>query len=290
MSWNPDQYLKYSNERVRPALDLLARIDAEAPKIVLDLGCGAGNVTALLAQRWPHARMIGVDNSTEMLAKARASTAGDSRREWIDADLAIYAARGSGRCGLQQRGAPLATRSLATLSADLRLGGTGRRARGADAESTGGAVARRDRAGRRVFAMARKTGHSVAADTRAAPGRLLPPAVAKASHVDAWVTEYLHVLPAARDGVHPVVAWIKGTTLTPYLARLPEDLQRAFMDAVSQRIAAAYPTLPDGRVLFPFRRVFVVAERERRGNRFRFGQATRPICSASRVPSRLHRG
>jgi trans-aconitate 2-methyltransferase len=80
--------------------------------------------------------------------------------------------------------------------------------------------------------------------------------------VDAWTTEYLHVLPASRDGVHPVVAWIMGTTLTPYLTALPQDLQRAFVDDVSQRIAEAYPAVPDGRVLFPFRRLFLVASRK----------------------------
>jgi trans-aconitate 2-methyltransferase len=84
---------------------------------------------------------------------------------------------------------------------------------------------------------------------------------ARARSVDAWTTEYLHVLPPSRDGVHPVVAWIMGTALTPYLARLPEDQQRAFIDEVSQRVAAAYPALPDGRILFPFRRVFIVATR-----------------------------
>jgi trans-aconitate 2-methyltransferase len=89
--------------------------------------------------------------------------------------------------------------------------------------------------------------------------RLLSP---NARMVDAWTTEYLHVLPASRDGVHPVVAWIMGTTLTPYLTALPQDLQRAFVDDVSQRIAEAYPAVPDGRVLFPFRRLFLVASRK----------------------------
>ena len=82
-----------------------------------------------------------------------------------------------------------------------------------------------------------------------------------AERVDAWTTEYLHVLPAATDDVHPVVAWVKGTTLTPFLAVLEPAAQRAFIGDVSARVAAAYPALPDGRVLFAFRRVFVVASR-----------------------------
>ena len=72
MSWNPTQYLKYSGVRLRPALDLLARIPLATPESIVDLGCGAGNVTALIAERWPRARIIGVDNSKEMLAVAGA--------------------------------------------------------------------------------------------------------------------------------------------------------------------------------------------------------------------------
>jgi trans-aconitate 2-methyltransferase len=76
MSWDPAQYLKYASERLRPALDLLARLPVEAPQTVVDLGCGTGNVAQFLAARWPRARIVGVDNSTEMLAVAKASTAG----------------------------------------------------------------------------------------------------------------------------------------------------------------------------------------------------------------------
>ena len=65
MSWEPTQYLKYSSERLRPALDLLARISSVSPRTVVDLGCGAGNVTAVLAERWPHARIVAVDNSPQ---------------------------------------------------------------------------------------------------------------------------------------------------------------------------------------------------------------------------------
>jgi trans-aconitate 2-methyltransferase len=91
--------------------------------------------------------------------------------------------------------------------------------------------------------------------------RLLAPG---AEVVDAWTTEYLHVLPAARDGGHPVVAWTKGTALTPFLAALDVYAQNAFIVDYTARIEVAYPPLPDGRVLFPFRRVFVVAVRAMR--------------------------
>ena len=261
MSWNPDQYLKYSNERVRPALDLLARVDIAAPKVVLDLGCGAGNVTEFLAQRWPDARVVGVDNSKEMLAKARASTAADPRREWIEADLKAYA--------------PDSPADVVYSNAALHWHPDHARLfpRIFNWVVPGGVLAVQ------MPNQLQAPSHVAIADVVATPKwrdrlstareqtpvlttadyfRLLSP---NARAVDAWTTEYLHVLPASQDGAHPVVAWIKGTTLTPYLAALPDDLQRTLMDDVSQRVSAAYPALPDGRVLFPFRRIFVVASR-----------------------------
>ena len=263
MSWNPDQYLKYSNERVRPALDLLARIDAEAPKIVLDLGCGAGNVTALLAQRWPDARIVGVDNSTEMLAKARASTAGDPRREWIDADLATYApdpladvVYSNAALHWQPDHARLFPRIFDWVAPGGVLAVQMPNQLAAPSHVAIAEVVAASQWRNRLVAAREQTPVLHTADYF----HLLS---AKARTVDAWVTEYLHVLPASHDGVHPVVSWIKGTTLTPYLAALPQDMQRAFVDDISQRIAAAYPALSDGRVLFPFRRVFIVAARAR---------------------------
>jgi len=261
MRWNPDQYLKYSNERMRPALDLLARVDAEAPKAVLDLGCGAGNVTALLAQRWPDARIVGVDNSHEMLAKARASTAGDPRREWIDADLATYApdapidvVYSNAALHWQPNHPQLFPRIFDWVAPGGVLAVQMPNQIAAPSHVAIAEVVAAQRWRDRLAAAREQTPVLHTSDYF----RLLS---TKARAIDAWVTEYLHVLPAAQDGVHPVVAWIKGTTLTPYLAALPQDMQQAFMDHVSQRIAAAYPTLPDGRVLFPFRRIFVVAAR-----------------------------
>ncbi len=260
MSWDPKQYLKYSNERLRPAQDLLARVPGDAPRTIVDLGCGAGNVSALLADRWPHARITGVDNSSEMLAKARASTAGDARFEWIEADIATWV--------------PIAPMDVVYSNAALHWQDDHARLfpRLFDWVAPGGALAVQMPDN---FAA---PSHTAIAEVVAAPrwrdrlGALqrtwpvLPAGsyfrlLASAERVDAWTTEYLHVLPASTDGVHPVVAWVKGTTLTPFLAALDASTQRAFMDDVSARVAPSYPALPDGRVLFAFRRVFVVASR-----------------------------
>lgn len=260
MSWDPKQYLKYSNERLRPAQDLLARVALDDPRTIVDLGCGAGNVTALLGDRWPGARITGVDNSNEMLGKGRATTAGDARFAWVEADIATWA--------------PQAPVDVVYSNAALHWQDDHPRLfpRLFDWVAPGGVLAVQmpdnfaapsHTAIAEVVASARWRDR-LGALQRTSP--VLPAAsyfrlLAAAERVDAWTTEYLHVLPAATDDVHPVVAWVKGTTLTPFLAALEPVAQRAFIGDVSARVAAAYPTLPDGRVLFAFRRVFVVASR-----------------------------
>ena len=235
MSWDPKQYLKYSNERLRPAQDLLARVAHDSPGTIVDLGCGPGNVTALLGERWPNARITGVDNSSEMLAKARAATAGAARFAWIEADIATWSPPGPvDVVQMPDNFAAPSHTAITEVVASARW---------------------RDRLG-----ALQRTWPVLPA---ASYFRLL----GAAERVDAWTTEYLHVLPAATDDVHPVVAWVKGTTLTPFLAVLEPAAQKAFIADVSARVAPAYPALPDGRVLFAFRRVFVVASRALRAFR-----------------------
>src|SRR5207248_9982094 len=87
MAWDPAQYLKFAGPRLRPAIDLLGHIEAEAPRLVYDLGCGTGNVTRIIAERWPAAKIVGIDGSDEMLAQARADL---PRIEWPQAGLATW--------------------------------------------------------------------------------------------------------------------------------------------------------------------------------------------------------
>src|SRR5258705_4418264 len=90
MPWQPAQYLQFAGERLRPALDLLARVPLDGPRTIVDLGCGAGNVTKILGERWPDARITGVDSSPEMLDAARAATQADPRYAFVAADLAQW--------------------------------------------------------------------------------------------------------------------------------------------------------------------------------------------------------
>jgi trans-aconitate 2-methyltransferase len=260
MTWEPGQYLKYAGDRLRPALDLMARVGLAAPANVVDLGCGAGNVTRILAERWPGARITGIDNSDAMLARARSAASWNIA--WQSADLAAWAAD-----------APAASVDLVYSNAALhwlddhatlfpRLMGIVAR---------GGALAVQMPSN--FLAPSHVALHAVADSPRwrAQLGALLRPApVAPAAQyfewlsphadsIDIWTTEYLHVLPPGKDGDHPVIGWMKGTALTPYLAVLDAAAQREFVRDCAVRVAAAYPPRADGRVLYPFRRVFMVA-------------------------------
>jgi trans-aconitate 2-methyltransferase len=264
MSWDPAQYLKYASERLRPALDLMARIPIEAPATIVDLGCGTGNVTKILAERWPRAHIVGVDNSAAMLTVARASTEGETRREWIDADIAAWApaepvdvAFSNAALHWHDDHAKLFPRIFGWLAPGGALAVQMPDQYAAPSHVALAAVVSSARWRDRLGPLLRRAPVAPAA----AYFRLL---AAAARTVDAWTTEYLHVLPPSRDGVHPVVAWTRGTALTPFLAALDADAQQAFVDDYSARIGAAYPALTDGRVLFAFRRVFIVASRAMR--------------------------
>ncbi len=267
MTWDPAQYLKYSSERLRPALDLIARIDVAAPRTVVDLGCGAGNVTRILAERWPGAHVLGLDNSAAMLAKARASVPEDAPIEWREGELAAWAAApaptasdvvfSNAALHWLDDHASLFPRLFAAVAAGGALAVQMPSNFGAPSHVEMHAVATSAHWRSRV-------GACVRADPVAEMAQYVEWLAPQAEAIDAWTTEYLHVLPRGEGGEHPVVAWTKGTALTPFLAMLAPDEQRAFVTDYADRIGRAYPLRPDGRVLFPFRRLFVVATRAKR--------------------------
>lgn len=267
MAWDPAQYLKFAGDRMRPAIDLLARVPLTAPRTIVDLGCGAGNVTRLIAGRFPGAAITGIDNSATMLERAQGEAAPGERIRWRLADLARWTvADGEPAPDLVYSNA-----ALHWLDDHPRLF-----PRLFAAVATGGVLAVQMP---NQFAAPSHTTLSELAD---APRwrTLLAPAVRdipvaplaayyewlapQARAIDAWTTEYLHVLPAGDDGEHPVLAWTRGTALTPFLALLDGEGQRGFLDDYRARLEAAYPRREDGSVLFPFRRQFIVAVRRDR--------------------------
>jgi trans-aconitate 2-methyltransferase len=252
MAWDPAQYLKFAGPRLRPALDLLQRIDLEAPEIVYDLGAGVGNVTRLIASRWPNAHIIGVDSSAEMLAKAAVE---NPDIEWQQADLAGWR--------------PDRPADIIYSNAALHWLDNHRELMVALLEGlkSGGVLAVQIP---RNFAA---PSHTLITETafngpwRAVLEPLLRPSpvaepaiyydllVPRAAALDIWETEYLQVL----DGPNPVKEWTKGTWLSPLLAALDEPLRSRFEAEYGGRVAAAYPPRRDGRTLFPFRRMFLIA-------------------------------
>jgi trans-aconitate 2-methyltransferase len=265
MAWNPSQYLKFADERKRPAIDLIARIPLDAPRTIVDLGCGAGNVTRLLADRWPQARVVGVDSSREMLERARASIGNDARFEWSEGDIASWRPSAGSKPDLVFSNAALHWLDdhetlLPRLLASAAEGGAlaVQMPHNFDAPAH---VA--------LFDLARSARFRAALASRVRERPVALPAAyyqwlsPHASSVDIWTTEYLHVLARGADGEHPVVAWNSATAMTPFTTALDAAAVRAFVDEYRSRIATLYPLRADGRVLFAFRRLFIVARRNR---------------------------
>ncbi|BCY13749.1 methyltransferase domain-containing protein [Actinoplanes sp. L3-i22] len=242
--WDPAVYRRYGNERSRPFFDLVARVGAESPRAVVDLGCGSGELTGTLAERWPRARVSGIDSSPEMIAKAGA---GDFRvgdiADWQpgpDTDVVITNA------ALQW--VPGHQRMLRSWADALPPGGW------LAMQVPGNFAAPSHRLLREV-AGEFGVGHvarEAPVDDPADYAALLA-----GTRVDAWETTYLHLLPV--DGAdHPVLRWMEGTALRPVRAALDPAAWADFRAELGGRLAEAYPA-GHGHVAFPFRRIFVVA-------------------------------
>lgn len=252
MPWDPSQYLKFGGHRLRPALDLLARVNVDAPATVYDLGCGTGNVTRLLQERWPQARVTGVDDSAEMLERARAEAPGIA---WQHADLAGWAPErpadviySNAALHWVDGHAVLLTRLLGHLRPGGVLAVQMPRNFGAPSHTciTEAALAGPWRPVLEPLLRPAPT---------AEPAFYYDTLAPLAASLDIWETEYLQVL----EGPDPVKEWTKGTWLRPLLDALQEPDRSAFEAAYAQLVARAYPPRADGRTLFPFRRLFIIA-------------------------------
>jgi len=256
--WNPTTYLAFADERSRPFADLTSRIGATAPRTVVDLGCGPGQLTAGLAQRWPDASIVGLDSSPEMIERAQQHRApglafevadlqgwspdtpvdvivSNATLQWVPDHLDLLprfvdALAPDGWLAIQVPGnfdAP-SHRLLYQLAADPRF-----------ADSTQGLE------------------RAAAPDAAAYLAALARLGLA----VDAWETTYLHVL----DGPDPVFRWISGTGARPVLQALGEDQRPVFEQEYKALLRGPYPEQPHGTVL-PFRRTFAVAHKPAAGS------------------------
>jgi trans-aconitate 2-methyltransferase len=250
--WNPGQYLKFAGHRLRPALDLLARIDANGPESVYDLGCGAGNVTRMLAERWPEARVVGVDGSPEMLERARAESPNIA---WIHADLTAWAPDAPADV-LYSNSAlhwlPDHGDLFPRLMAALKPGGMLAVQMPRNWQEPSHACMREAARPWLVKLDAVLPGVPVAK-----PEDYYGILAGLAADVDIWETVYLQVL----EGDNAVAEWTKGSALKPVLDALDHAERDAYFDSYSALLAKAYPKRADGKTPFPFRRLFMVARR-----------------------------
>ncbi|MER5528918.1 trans-aconitate 2-methyltransferase [Streptomyces sp. NPDC002677] len=265
-AWDPAQYLRHAGHRARPFTDLLARIPAlpGEPPAVADLGCGPGNMTALLAERWPTARITGYDNSPEMLDKAlveyEGPTAGGGRLDFSHADVRTWAPERPydlivSNATLQW--VPGHAERFAGWIAALAPGGT------FAFQVPGNFTAPSHRLMRTLAESPRWRGRLAEVlrhdDAVLTPEDYLERLTGLGCAADVWETTYIHLL----TGEDPVLDWVKGTGLRPVLTALADDpgARDAFLAEYRAALREAYPAGPHGTP-FPFRRVFAVARKE----------------------------
>lgn len=254
--WDPTTYLAFADERSRPFADLVARVGAERPSLVVDMGCGPGQLTASLLRRWPEARVVGVDNSPEMLGEA-AAHAEPGRLAFELGDIVTWSPPGPvdvlvSNAALQW--VPGHRALLPTWVSWLRPGGW------LAVQVPGNFQAPSHAAVRALAAeprwRARLEGVLGEEAPVAGPADYAGDLAALGCRVDAWETTYLHLLA----GEDAVLRWAQGTALRPVLDRLSPAERDQFLGELAPRLRAAYPAGPHGTP-FPFRRVFFVARR-----------------------------
>ena len=254
-NWDPQQYLKFAKERTRPSHELLSRVMLEQPTRVIDLGCGPGNSTQVLFKRWPKADITGLDSSSEMLAKA---VKDHPFWHWIQADLDTW----------------VADKPYDVIFSNATLQWVPNHAeffpRLMQQVVPGGVLAVQmsynlHAPSHRIFQeTAEEPGWRAKMDGHIKPIFVHAPAEyyqflePHAQQIDIWVTEYLQVMPDAAA----ILEWIKGTGLRQYLDVLSSDEDRKRLEEQCLlRFAEAYPPQANGNVLFPFKRLFIVATR-----------------------------
>jgi trans-aconitate 2-methyltransferase len=272
-TWNAAQYLKFKEERTQPCRDLAARINVANTRRVIDLGCGPGNSTQVLAERWPDAEIYGLDSSAEMIGAARAAhsapAAAIPQRQWMVCDLSAWAA--ADICAElitdgEKFDVVFSNAALQWVPNHETL-----LPRVFNHVSPAGAMAFQmpaeiDCAAHRFM---RELAASPAWRNTFTPGTvrewhshegefyydLLSPLAAR---VDMWQTEYFHALPGAEE----IVEWYQGTGLRPYLDAISgEAAQQQFLAEYLEAIRPHYPRRADGRVRLPFLRIFLIAYR-----------------------------
>lgn len=253
MRWDPQQYNKFADERGRAFVDLINRVGATNPRRVIDLGCGSGGLTALLAERWPEAAVEGIDSSAEMIAAAtptqRLTFRVGELESWTpppDADVVVSNATlhwvPTHRELLSAWAEALPAAGWLALQVPGNFGSFSHTLLRSLAESR-----------RWASSLTGILRHEDAVGTpEQYAGLLLQAGLA----ADVWETTYVHVL----RGPDAVLEWLRGTALRPVMAALPEASYALFEDEFAAQLGSAYPATAHG-TLFPFRRIFAVGHK-----------------------------
>ena len=253
MTRDPDQYDRFADHRLRPGLDLIARLPTTEPRLVVDLGCGTGTLTAVLARRWPNAHIVGVDTSREMLERV---PSGIENIQWQVGEIGAWRAD-------EPYDLIFSNAALHWLDDHEALFGR-----------LAGSLARREVLAVQMPDNWAEPSHRIPAAVLAegnfsdtARAALITNPVASPSdyrrwlgpalEIDMWSTTYHQVL----RGVSPVLEWVKGTVLRPVIDTLDDQRQAAFIEECDRRYQSAYPPGADGVTMLAFRRLFIVARR-----------------------------
>lgn len=253
MTWSAAQYVKFEEERTRPARDLLAQVHVLPPGDAFDLGCGPGNSTELIRDRFPDNRLIGIDNDDNMLAAARERLPDVAFEK---ADLASWAPPELSSLFFANavfQWVPKHIDILERLIAALAPGGT-LAVQMPDNLDEPSHVLMQETAEEPVFAHA-FSGRTLPRLPLPSPKTYLERLSDKAAQIEVWHTVYYHQLVNA----NAIVEWMKGTGLRPYLDALPGERRTEYLAAYADKIRKAYPAMANGNVLLRFPRLFIVA-------------------------------
>ena len=247
--WSAKQYLKFADERTRPPRDLLAQVPLDSPRRIADLGCGPGNSTELLIERFPDADVIGVDSSPDMLRQARAQF---PSLRFVEADLSTWMPESDtdllfGNAVFHW--VPGHPKVLARLLQSLPSGGVL-------------AVQMPDNTNEPALMLMEKVAASLGQSNAARNDLPRPESYYDllrplCSHIDIWHTHYNHII----ESHHGVVEWFKGSGMRPFLAPLSAAMRETFLANYTDEIRSAYPARFDGKVMLKFPRLFILAIR-----------------------------
>lgn len=254
-TWDANLYLQFANERTQPSLDLIARIAVSHPQRIIDLGCGPGNSTEMLRQRWSKADITGLDSSPEMIA---AASKAHPEAKWVLADAARWTADAPfdivfSNAALQW--VPNHAALFGHLLEQVTPRGVLAVQMPTHFQSPVHQLMLEIADAPMWQQRMHKAKNALVSEKPSFYYDVLQPL---ASRIDIWETEYFHIMESPES----IVQWISGTGLRPFLEALEDEEQKLqFQEMLRAGVRRAYPRQKDGRVLFPFRRLFIVAYR-----------------------------